>query len=94
MEELPIDAKPIAQYLVNAWRGREVQDADLAVLELLRIPAVHGNRQANLSAAALHEAALILKKSGRAEESAILMRELIERYPNTYHGRTAKKESQ
>jgi hypothetical protein len=94
MVDLPIDARPLALYLVNAWRGRELQDADVAVLELLRIPAVQGERLAILSAAALHQAALILHKSGRVEESSILMRELIERYPNTYHGRTAKKESQ
>ena len=92
MESFSDDLRAAANYVVGVEQGKDKNDADLAVLNLLRIPALHSTKLNALSAAAIYEAINILHKNGQTGEALTLRKELLDRYANTYHGRLIKIE--
>ncbi|MBW3541192.1 MAG: hypothetical protein KY476_13065 [Planctomycetes bacterium] len=78
--------RPLARY----WLGRarltaaEGEALEAAVLELLSIPALHGDEHAELAAAALkHAAEALAPQNPRA--ASRLRQELLSAWPETYH---------
>ena len=78
------------------WGGRAMlakansqQQGDEALLQLLRVPAVFGQQQAELSGAALHQCMSYLESHDQAGPSVKVRRELLDRYRFTYYGRLA-----
>jgi hypothetical protein len=67
------------------------KSASTALLDLLKIPAVYGQRFPPLSAAALFQSIRIAESQAWHAEAEILRRELLNRYPNSYHAELAKK---
>ena len=67
-------------------------DRAKAILMLLRIPAIYGDRYRHLAAAALFQAAEIAKLRGLSDEAERLKKELMRQYSRTYHG--SKKTTQ
>ena len=78
--------RALSNYLIAKQSLQRQEDYDLAILELLYIPANHDNLP-NLSAAALHEAARISRLAGHNQEADTIRGQLLNRYPATYHGR-------
>ena len=58
-----------------------------SLLTLIRIPALYGDEQPALAAAAIFQAAEIAELRKRDSDSQKLRDELLRRYPRTYHGR-------
>ena len=78
-------ARAVANFLVAAQYSSGKNDSDVAVLDLLQIPANFSTEFPALSAAALSLAAEITENAGRLDESKIIRSELSERFGNTYH---------
>jgi hypothetical protein len=80
---------PLALY----WVGRDMLRSDSeetrrrGVLSLLRIPALHGASQPDLSAASLYESMLALEAAQDVRGSVSVRRELLAEYGNSYHAR-------
>ncbi|MFK7766121.1 MAG: tol-pal system YbgF family protein [Mariniblastus sp.] len=67
-------------------KGLSDSDRAKAMLSLLRIPAVYGDTNKSLAAAAVFQSAEIAKLRGRDEDAQKLRAQLLRRYPRTYHG--------
>ncbi len=80
-------ARAIALYLAGAYPDQDTFETQM--LNLLRVPAIYGERYSNLSAAALYKAFTISREKSDPKQARILVNELLRRYPNTYHGRLA-----
>lgn len=83
-------ARPVALYYrgINVLNQQDTSDLDRskAILTLLRIPALFGNDDRELAAAAIYQAAEIAKFRGRQSDEQKLRDELLRRYAGTYHG--------
>lgn len=79
--------RAVANYLLALQIGDNPDDFDSAILDLLYIPANHGSSLKSLSAAALHQAALISTRGKKIKEADLIKSELLKNYQNTYHGR-------
>lgn len=79
--------RPLARYWLGVVRsGAETADArQLGLLDLLRLPAVHGEQHPELAAAGLAHAMQVLDKQGDASGAVRVRRELLQRYRQTYH---------
>ena len=81
------DNRPLAVY----WLGMAKLAASdpgtrrEGILELLRLPAVYGERFPELAAAALYQAMLAFDAAGERASRDAVRRELLERYGQTYH---------
>ncbi len=88
------DLQPHALY----WLGRaKLADSDPRVrqgglLDLLRIVAVYGEKQADLTAAGLYEAMQVLARDGDSKGSIAVRRELLDRYGQTWHAARAREQ--
>ena len=95
------DARPVAIYYrglsefeIHSRDGKietplnSAVDTDLSnsSLMLLRLPALYGESHPELAAAGLYHVAEIAKLRGHLDQSKKLSRELLQRYPRTYHG--------
>jgi len=89
IDRLTDGARATVLYLQGTYASDNPQKQ---LLSLLTVPALFGDRFPNLSASALFRATSLLREKGDAKEAGILRNELLRRYPNTYHGRLAKKE--
>ncbi len=98
-ENIVGDARPVAIYyrglsefeLHNTKPDRplnSVVDIELSKssLMLMRLPAFYGESHPDLAASGLYQVAKIAKLRGQADQSKKLSRELLQRYPRTYHG--------
>jgi hypothetical protein len=92
LPKLPSEHRPWAIYtLGRAKAGSE--DADTrrdGLLELLRLPAIHGQNHPALAGAGLHLAMERLVASGDSEGSAACRRELLTNFGQTYHAALVK----
>jgi hypothetical protein len=90
--ELPESAAPVVVTLARYWHGKRLlaaADVDQkrdGLLSLLSIPANDRGEQAELAAAALHQAAAALDELGDAAGAASVRRELAARYAATAVG--------
>lgn len=82
--------RAFAFYLLGTYSNLESPGTQL--LNLIVVPALFGRRYSDLSAAALHQAVTIAKDKGDSKQARILRNELLQTYPNTYHGRLAAVE--
>ncbi len=89
-ERLTTGQSAVVDYLLATESGAIGVDADRATLAFLGIAAAHEMADRQLAAAALYQAALIAEKNGHPEEGKILKSELLDKYPQTYHGRMTK----
>ena len=84
---------PLALY----WVGRDMLRSDQdetrrqGLLNLLRIPALHGTSQPDLAAAALYESMRALEETKDVSGSVTVRRELLAEYANSYHARLVSK---
>lgn len=67
------------------------RDLSKAALLLLRVPALYGESNPHLAAAAISQAATIAKIRGHVDEHEKLREQLFRRYPRTYHGSKAAR---
>ena len=94
------DARPVAIYY-RGLSDFEIHDTKLeekplnsvvdielskSSLMLMRLPAIYGESNPEIAAAGLYQVAKIAKLRGQAKQSKKLLRELLQRYPRTYHG--------
>jgi hypothetical protein len=61
------------------------------LLDLLKVPAVYGKEQPDLSAAALHLAMETLAAAGDAKGSVALRKELLEHYGQSWHAQRVRQ---
>lgn len=90
LTNFPYKLRMAANFVVGSELGKDPQNADLAVLKLLEIPASEKESEFAMGSAALYESINILKKTGQTREVVTLQNELLSRFPNTYHGRLLK----
>ena len=94
------DARPVAIYY-RGLSEFEIHDTKLkerplnsaldielskSSLMLMRLPALYGESNPEIAAAGLYQVAEIAKLRGQSRQSEKLFRELLQRYPRTYHG--------
>lgn len=79
--------RAVAQYLLGMATASLNRSTDNAMLQLLYVPAVHGQQMPHLSAAALFEASQLAQRAGHVAESEALQAELKIRYPRSYHAK-------
>ena len=98
-EQLPQigrELRPVALY----WLGRaRIALPELAVrqeglLNLLELPALYGQQEPELAAAGLYEAWQTLSALGDTKGSIAVRRELLDRYPSTWHARKLQAEDE
>ena len=89
LPKLTEELRPVALYWLGQAGVRSTNSAqrEEAFVTLLRIPALHGRRSPDLSAAALFATFEHYREDRRL--SARLRQELLEKYPATWHGRKA-----
>ena len=96
------DARPVAIYYrglsefeIHNTKPNQNQNPLNAVVDtelsksslmLMRLPAIYGDSNPEIAAAGLYQAAMIAKLRGQTKQSKNLLRELLQRYPRTYHG--------
>ncbi len=88
-----IDSKPLARYWIGYAKTKlaaKPQRMD-GLLDLLRLPAAHGENHPDLAAAGLHQAMQVLDEMGDAGGSVRVRRELLEQYSQMYHAGLQKK---
>ena len=92
------ELRPLALYWLGISKVTEAtatnSSLDEGILALLRIAALHGDRQPDLAAAGLYESMHRLAASGDIKGSIAIRRELLDRYGQTWHAeqvRTAEK---
>jgi len=84
--------RPLALY----WLGQaQLASSDRAaqqqgILNVLKLPAAHGEQLPDLAAAGLYQAMQTLNTLGDARGSIAVRGELISKYPQTYHAGLAK----
>lgn len=78
--------RPLARYCLGQARvaSAQVDERRDGVIDLLHVPALHGETQPDLSAAALDLAARTLDVLSDPE-AELLRKELLVRFPNAYH---------
>jgi hypothetical protein len=62
------------------------------VLELLKLPALHGQRHPELAAAALFDAMQSFAQSRQTAEQAAVRRELLSNYSQSWHAAKVRAE--
>ncbi len=93
LESLSPENVPAARY----WLGlAKLADDDervrqTGILQLLRIPPLHGDRAPELAGAALYQAMQALAKQGDAKGSIAVRKELLEHFGHTYFAKQAKQ---
>ncbi len=99
VEQLPQfgrELRPVALY----WLGRArvalpaVADRQEGLLNLLELPALFGQQEPELAAAGLYEAWQTLSALGDTKGSIAVRRELLDRYPSTWHARKLQAEDE
>ena len=78
--------RAVANFLVASRNTVNPDDYDIAVLNLLYIPANFSKKYPTLAAAALKLAADISEKSGKLKEAKMIRSDLRSNYKNTFHG--------
>ncbi|MGM0490428.1 MAG: tetratricopeptide repeat protein [Planctomycetota bacterium] len=94
LDQLDDPLKPIALYWLGQARLSE-SDTDTrraGVLDLLRIPALFGERHPELAAAGLYTAMRTLEESGDMTGSIAIRRELLDQYGQTWHAERVRPE--
>ena len=84
----------VVNYILAVAASRIGSDSDTATLAFLGIAAANEYKDRQLAAAALYQAVSIAEKNGRTREAKILKSELLDKYPETYHGRMAEASNQ
>lgn len=84
-QQLKGPLRAVANYVVASRRRETTDDNDVAVLDLLFIPANFSRRYPSLSAAALSLAADISEETGKFEEAEIIREDLRSNYKDTFH---------
>lgn len=93
-EGLTTTQATVVDYILAVAASQISSDADMATLAFLGIAAANEFRDRHLAAAALYQAVSIAEKNGRAREAKILKSELLDKYPETYHGRMTEASNQ
>jgi hypothetical protein len=90
------ESKPLARYWIGFAKTALDDSAQrrAGLLDLLRLPAVHGEHHPDLAAAGLYRAMQVLDELGDASGSVRVRRELLEQYSQTYHAGLQKKTPQ
>ena len=89
-EKLTFGQDALARYILAEADSRIPTDADTATLAYLQLVAENEQKDRQLAAAALYHALSIAKRDGRLEEAKIFKSELLDKYPETYHGKKIK----
>ena len=89
-EKLTFGQDVLARYILAEADSRIPTDADTATLAYLQLVAENEQKDRQLAAAALYHALSIAKRDGRLEEAKIFKSELLDKYPETYHGKKIK----
>ena len=91
---------PRSRRLALYWRGQAHLQSGSAeahtagLLDLLRIAALYGEDHPELAAAGLYTAMQAVAESGNVKGSIAIRRELLDRYPQTWHAHRLKNEDQ
>ena len=93
-EGLTRNQATVVNYILAVAASRISSDADTATLAFLGITAANQYKDRHLAAAALYQAVSIAEKNGRTREAKILKSELLDKYPETYHGRMTEASNQ
>jgi hypothetical protein len=89
LESLSSADRPVALYWLGMAKLASAEETSQreGVLQLLHIPALHGEEAPELAGAALHQAMDALAKLGDPKGSVALRKELLERYGHTYYAK-------
>jgi len=87
LDELVEPNRPLARYWLGMAKISQdgAQEKREGVLDLLHLPAVHGEQSPALAAAGLFEAMRALEALGNLRGSIALRNELLSKYAQTYH---------
>ena len=93
--DLSRETKPLALYCLGRakLKSPDYETQQQAVLDLLRIPALYGKRQPELSAAALFAAMTKLTEMKDVRGSIAIRGELLSEYGNTYFARQVNRQA-
>ncbi|MEE2825474.1 MAG: hypothetical protein VYE64_02480 [Planctomycetota bacterium] len=89
-ESLTSSQDSLVRYILAEADSRMATDADAATLAFLQLVAENEQKDRQLAAASLYHAFLIAERNGRLEEAKIFKSELLDEYPETYHGKKIK----
>ena len=86
-DELDAGNRPLAMYWLGVAKvgGEDPSTQREGVLDLLHLPAVHGEQSPELAAAGLYQAMQVLEELGDLRGSIALRSELLSKYGQTYH---------
>ncbi|MCH2180869.1 MAG: hypothetical protein MK108_02595 [Mariniblastus sp.] len=93
-EGLTTSQAAVVDYILAMVDSRNATDADAATLAFLQLVAENQEKDRQLAAAALYQAFLIAEKNDRLGEAKIFKSELLDKYPETYHGQKIKSSKQ
>ena len=94
LDKLTPDNKPLAIYWLgmSKLKSKDPRVQRQGILELLHLPAIYGDRFPELASAALYQSMVSFASAGDNESRAVVRRELLEQYSQTYHAAKVKAE--